>query len=343
MQSSRDRSTRIPASAQRAMDRQMQRSMPAHLKKYQNGSGYVPQHAQKAIMQHMEKTMPAHLKKYSGAYVQQNMVMPNVTASVAAHNMSAAQPIVTSAAQFTPHAPTSVGSQPDMFHPDAAQVPAPDQNNVQQPAPPDPNAPAPSPFDHPVQPYDFIMSPEKPNRKFNLPGANSSIFVRIALFGGGLVALLVIFSLVKGLVTKQPDLASFVTIAQDQQALIHLINNAEDQKDLTSANQNFVATSSLTLPSNQSQIVSYLAKNGHKIESKTLVLRISQSTDAQLEAAAAAATYNQTFRDIISTKLDAYSSDLKQTYDQTSGTKGKAILSDLYDQTDLLKQQLEAN
>lgn len=192
------------------------------------------------------------------------------------------------------------------------------------------------------QEYSFITNPEKPAKQPLLPSGNS-LPQRALLATGGLLALVIIFVIIKSLLGGGgSNLTSFVGVAQDQQELMHLATNASQQKSLTVNDQNFAATSQLSLASSQATIVKYLSTNGHKVNLKTLNLKLSLSLDNQLVNAAAATTYDQTFQEITKTKLTAYLSDLQQTYKQTKGKNGRALLNDDYNQAQLLLTQLNS-
>lgn len=196
-----------------------------------------------------------------------------------------------------------------------------------------PNQPTPT-----VSPdYGFIMEPAKPPRGGLLN--NSSMAVRIAVILGGLLLLLVLFVIFKNLLSSKPKLDSYVTVAQDQQELIHLSTNSAQQQDLSTNNQNLASTAQLSLSSGQAQVVKYLANNGLKAPAKTLGLKVSKSLDQQLVSAEAAGTYNQTFQSIMKNQLNTYMNDMKLAYNQNKGKKGRALLNNQYTQATLLLQQ----
>jgi hypothetical protein len=185
----------------------------------------------------------------------------------------------------------------------------------------------------PSQPYDFITNPPSPQRPSLL--GNSSLPIRIALISGGLLVLLI-----KSLIGGNSNLPLFVTVAEDQQEMVHLATNAALQKDLSVNNQNFAATAKTSLSSTQSQVITYLDSNHVKVKAKALNRKLSLATDKQLTAAAAATTYNQTFQEVMNTQLNGYVTDLKQAFKLTKGQKGHALLNDSYDQAQLLLKQL---
>jgi hypothetical protein len=177
----------------------------------------------------------------------------------------------------------------------------------------------------------------------SLPGGNSTI-LRAVYVVGGLLVLLVIFMIIKGVLSGGSNLTLFVGIAQDQQEIVHLTTITSQQQaqgqTLTTSDQNFAATSQLSLSSAQTAIIQYLANNRQKVKAKTLNLKLSAATDTQLANAATAGNYDQVFQQVLKIKLMAYINDLRQTYKQTNGQKGHALLSDQYKQAQLLLVQL---
>jgi hypothetical protein len=212
-------------------------------------------------------------------------------------------------------------------------------NTPPYPSPPLPPTPKQQPMPQPGA-YDFIVKPLKPTTpKRSLPGlpTPNSLLLRLAYAGGGLLILLILFVIAKGIIVGKPKLDSFVSIAQDQQELIHLATNASTSTSggLSTGNQNVAATVQAVLGSNQIQITKYLSSNHLKTSVKTLGLRINTSLDTQLANAESAGTYNQVFQSTIDSQLVSYTNDLKQAYPE-AGTEGKALLSSDYKQAGLL-------
>lgn len=208
--------------------------------------------------------------------------------------------------------------------------------------PPDSTTPPNTP--HPAS-YDFIMNPQQAPKqpKLKLPGAGpTGLLARVALVGGGLIVLVILFSVIKGLIIKGPDFSGYVTVAEDQQELIHLVSNSasnSSQQNLDTNNQNLAATAQLSLASNQAQVLKYLSENHHKVSSKTLGLRLNTALDTQLTNAQTAGTYDQTFQSIMQSQLNGYMNDLKHTFQTSTGKKGRAMLSSQYNQAVLLLNQ----
>lgn len=218
------------------------------------------------------------------------------------------------------------------------------------PAPPQPNG-----YDYPTQPstptavdptpptqqlYDFIVNPEPAPRESRIPGGNSKI-VRIMIVLGGLLILFVLFSFVKGLIGGGSNTPYLLKVTQDQQQLIHLTTNASKENSLSEENANFAITTNLSIASSQTELITYMAKNGKKIKKKELLLMIDPQTDAQLTASVASNSYNQTFREVMKQSLNTYMSDLQRAFAKTKGKNGQALLTTNYDQAKLLLTKLE--
>jgi hypothetical protein len=334
-QVTRDMNTYMPPHIEQAMAEHLQNTMPGHLKKYQDSSTYVPQHAVDAMQQHLQDTLPPHMKQYAGAYMQQNVIRPGMVVPSGAGAGAAQEP----AQAQTPGQPVSLPSMPTatpvVQTPAQAQAPAP---GVQAPAP-----------DQPPQSrdssYSFITNPAPlPHKSVmeTLPG-NGSLTGRLALVGGVLLVLIILIVITRSLTGGGGgNVAELTNVLQDQQEIVHLAANTININDITTANKNFAATVRLSVGSSQTQIMQYMTDNHYKVNVKQLGLKVSTSIDDQLTAAEAATTYNQTFQQIMNSKLDAYANDLQAAYRVNTGKKGRAILSDSFNQIKLFKVQLAA-
>jgi hypothetical protein len=289
----------------------------------------------------MQRAMPAHLKKYVGPYMQQNIMNQGMNQNMMAPGMGASeQP------HFTPHASTAHFPRPD-FHPTTGQNPTqPTQPNpavAPQPAPAA-GSPAAAVPATPAQPYDFIVNPELAPVKRSFSGLSlggNSLATRLLVASAGLLLLVIIVAVFKSLLSGTSNLPSFVTVVQNQQELIHLSTNATTQAGLPVDSVNFASTAELSLTSAQSALTNYLKVNGNKkISTELASINVSSSVDSQLTAAASAGTYDQTFRQIMQTDLGQYQNSLKLAYQKTTGPKGRALLTSDYHQAQLLVTQL---
>lgn len=190
--------------------------------------------------------------------------------------------------------------------------------------------------------YDFIMNPQKPSRSgFNFSG--TGLGMRLAIAGGGFVVLLIIISiainLFKGSDGSKPAL---LAVAQQQQALIHLTTGLSSQQGISQANLNAGVTINLSVGSEQKALFTYLTKNGYKITLQQVNLGIKPQLDTQLQTAQAAGTYNSTFQSVVGQQLDNYNTLLKRAYQTVKGPKGRALLTQDFNEVTILKQQLNA-
>jgi hypothetical protein len=200
----------------------------------------------------------------------------------------------------------------------------------------------------PTPDYDFIMQQDhKP--KTNLLGTlrGGSMPSRIALVLGGLLVLVVIAILIKNVLGggQAIDVPAMVSVSQDQQELLHLFSdttNITGNQTLSISNQNFVATGQLAISSEQSQLISYLKENGHKISTTQLGLKISSTVDNQITASVTASTYDSTFIQIMQTELATYKQDLAVAYNNTKGPRGRALLKSDYAGAVLLIKQINS-
>lgn len=360
-----------------AMAQHMQKSVPAHLKSYQqDGRAFIPTHVEKAIVEHMQKSVPAHMKEYVGAYVQQNVTfpatggaqphapisVPRTPRPVSAARMPVPQiprqagytrPLGTPSTAELLKSVQATGTIPasPIIQPDQPTTPVPPAPPVQPGSSPDMYPQSPSPFNPEAAPgphstYDFIMNPEQPAtpKKPLLPGSGGgakSIAIRVGMVAGGLIVLLIIFNVVSGLLSGNGNQAQYIAVVQDQHELVHLTTAALEQEGISTSNVNFAATANLSLGTARGDMIVYLGKTGvKKIEPKILGQKISLQTDKQLADAAVASTYNQTFRELMKAKLQRYKLDLQQAYDKTEGPNGRKLLEDQFKQAELLEIQL---
>jgi hypothetical protein len=135
---------------------------------------------------------------------------------------------------------------------------------------------------------------------------------------------------------------ALISVAQEQQEIIHLTTNAtsNSQTGLSTTNQNFAVTAQASLTSDQRQLITYLANNGHKVKDKTLGLKINASLDQELQTAATNSTYDNTFKQTMQTQLSEYQQALQAAYKQTTGPKGRVLLTNQFNASKLLLQQL---
>lgn len=201
-----------------------------------------------------------------------------------------------------------------------------------------PYVPNPAPSSLPPG-YEFMASTPPPKRASSVP---SSMIMRVVIVVVGLIVLLILFSVIKGIFSGGSNKPQLLSVAQDQQELIHLTTNALLVQTLSTSSKNAAITTQLSITSEQSQLLHYMVKTGIKVNAKQLSLKLSLATDKELTDAAAASSYDATLKTILQTKLGVYQKDLKQAYAKTSGPKGRELLKGDYDGAGLLLIQLDS-
>lgn len=349
----------VPDHVERQIVQHMQKTAPGHMKDYVGA--FVQQNIVTPGLQHPAGSQPRAITPHAPIPDRLRLDHSNVPGeqhTVVFHNNlfapdservvavapqtagTAGQPQATQyPGQSQPVYPQSPGPQ---LQPPQGQYPgqqygAPVPPGVPQNMPPQNQPPVPH------TDYEFIVNPGAPPHRSRLPGGGS-LLGRVIVIAIGLILLLTVFSVVKNLLNGNSNTPLLASVAQDQQAVIHLSANALTQKQnqvaFSTTNTNFAVTSQLGLTSQQAELLKYMKLNHKKVSPKTLNLKVSQATDTQLTAAAAASTYDQTFHDIMQAKLNTYLLDLKQAYNATKGQKGQQLLSKDYDAAQLLLTQL---
>jgi hypothetical protein len=336
-------------------------------KAYSDSHAYIPPHVQEAMAKQVEHMSPSHMKQYAGAYVQQNMVqgrgapqsgkvsgpppgyrpVTHLPRKDHFHQYKVQQP--SRAENFLPTDQTPGAQvQPDMGQRPPAllpQQPINSEQQYQQPAAQTYAQPeqVPGPQPNTMPDYDFFMNNQQVSQKKPLlPGSSSSLPVRIGLVVGGIVVLLIIFNVAKGLLAGPSNLPYYMSVIQDQEEIVHLSAAALEQSSLSTANKNFAATAQTSVKSSQTDIVTLVSGSNQKINSKQAALKISAQTDARLTSAASSGTFNPTFNEVMLTQLQTYKNDLNTVYSKTQNVQSKAIVKDQYKQAELLTQQLNS-
>jgi hypothetical protein len=201
--------------------------------------------------------------------------------------------------------------------PQQAPVPSP-QPDVQQASPTTPAAPV------STNPYDFILNPNANQKK--PAAANASGPMRL-LLGIGLIGgiLLIVGLALTQFLPKGTSGESLVGLIQQQQEIIRVSTQAQ-QTAQSETIKGFAYTVNLSVSTSQQQLQGYATKAGTKIDPKQLSLKQDATTDKLLENAKATSTYDSAVKKVLSTLLQDYLDQLKETYKQTSNANLKKIL-----------------
>lgn len=196
------------------------------------------------------------------------------------------------------------------------------------------------PSQPPNNPYDFIVNPVKPPKKSALAG--TSFGLKIALLGGCAVFIIIVLAILFSSVFKNEGNVPFLTaVAQDQSEIIRVTTKANTQA-VSSGAKGLSESVSLSVGTDQQALIAFLNKSGVKLSNKVLGLGLKASTDQSLAAATQASNYDETFENIMQNYLTDYANDLKSAFGNTQNATEKSLLSDQYQNSQLLLQQLQA-
>lgn len=199
--------------------------------------------------------------------------------------------------------------------------------------------------DQPAQnPYDFILSPQKPQKASRFGGGGSGAKNSTALVITGIVVVIIAFFSFLIFLTTRPDpnITNMIGLAQTQQEL-HRVALAGATTASDQGVKNTAVTIELVSLSNQNQTVTYLSKQKKTVPLKILGLKQSKDTDSQLATATENGTYDLAFMQIMQNSLQKYASELKTAYNGTKGTNARALLQQEYADTQGLLKQLNNN
>ncbi len=201
--------------------------------------------------------------------------------------------------------------------PQQAPVPSP-QPDVQQASSTTPVTPV------STNPYDFILNPNANQKKPATVRAKGpmELLLGIGLIGG---ILLIAGLVLTQFLPKGTSGESLLGLIQQQQEIIRVSTQAQ-QTAQSETIKGFAYTVNLSVSTSQQQLQGYATKAGTKIDPKQLSLKQDAATDKLLENAKATSTYDRTVKKVLSTLLQDYLDQLKETYKQTSNANLKKIL-----------------
>jgi hypothetical protein len=210
--------------------------------------------------------------------------------------------------------------------------------------PQQPYTPPPIPAPGQPQPdYGFITNAGPPPKKLSLLPSGSSTMQRALIALGGLVILVIIIVIFVSILTGGKNInASLTSLAARQNELVRIATLGTQQASSQDA-KNFAISAQLSLGSDQQQLISYIASQGHKVGTKELAADQDTKTDSQLNTAAAASTFDTTFSTIMQNELTSYTQELKTTFAKATKQNAKVLLNQEYQNAQLLLKQVPTN
>jgi hypothetical protein len=189
-------------------------------------------------------------------------------------------------------------------------------------------------------PYEFIMQPNSKKTKLSLGGA--SMFRKIALVASGAILLIIVGAVAFSALGPKSSTPALLAVAQQQQEIMRIATDASRKVDSQDVS-NLVVNTNLTLITNQTKLLSYLAtKANTKPNVKTLALGHDAKTDELLKAAASAGSYDRVVAQTLQEQLISYQSLAQTAYEQTKSASAKALLQQDFNDAKALLEQAES-
>lgn len=191
--------------------------------------------------------------------------------------------------------------------------------------------------------YNFLG--EQPKKSFNIPLLGNTLRGRLAVCVIGLLILVILFVVIKGLLTTPPfNKPDLYLVTERQQEILHILSTdvtSNNEGQLSQGEQNFAATASLAIQTSQTQTLTFMADYKYKINSKVLSAVYSTSLDQAFTNALTANTFANYFQSAMETQLQDYQQELKAAYNSTHISGGRGLLRSEYAQTNLLLNEVE--
>jgi hypothetical protein len=191
--------------------------------------------------------------------------------------------------------------------------------------------------------YDFILNSGA--TKTNKISMGNSPLKKV-LIGFGIFVFLIIILIITtsgGGISKATT--AFENIVVAQQKIINVskndfASNSNNQTTQLTTNQlNSLATITAVLSSDQNQILQYLKKSSVAVPSNITTSVTTTALDTQINTAASSGTLSTIYPIFFQTNLTSYIALIKTCYSLTTGTTGRALLTDMYNNATLLLKQ----
>lgn len=187
--------------------------------------------------------------------------------------------------------------------------------------------------------YDFIMSPQKPQRRSLLGG--DPFITKVVVILGGTVLLMIVTAVVVNLFFGgKNNVELLVGLTQTEQEIARL--GAEGENSATQDIKGAAANTTLVLSSHQKALLDYMGEHGREVKNDELNLKKDAETDTTLENARQSSTFDTTYTATMRTLLEDYADELRSAYDASSSQSQKEILNQHYGEVLLLLKQWPA-
>ena len=189
-----------------------------------------------------------------------------------------------------------------------------------------------------TNPYEFILNPQKPQKPKPLQG---SMMRLLLIVGSGVTALVIFLVVIVAFLNsnKSSVTEDMVGLTQIQNEIIR-VSHQGTSDSVQQTTKNLAVTTEYALLTQQTATINYLATYGRKLAPKEVALKQNAQTDQQFALAKSTSTFDLVFSQVMQNTLTDYAASLKQVFNRTTNPDTKALLSDYYEQTQLLISQV---
>lgn len=178
-------------------------------------------------------------------------------------------------------------------------------------------------------PYDFITNPGAPQRSSGFGG--DSMFKRVLIVAGGLVILMIIAAIVMSLLSsgsKGPTQSMKELVITQQEIALMADKGSKDAVDPSIRAK--AITANLSLLSSQAAVKTYLDKSGAGVDKKLIPTSLAADTATTLDTAKSLNRFDESFNELLETRLSNYQKDLQAIYDSTNSEEAKKVIKEAY-------------
>ena len=203
--------------------------------------------------------------------------------------------------------------------------------------------PAQGPQQPVVDPFAFLNESKK--HSFNPLGLFNGLAFRarvIALVGGGLVLIILIFGLSSVFGGNSGiNMTSLYAVLGQQQELINLSTIGTQQSNSSPSYLNFSATMLAAASTDNNKLIQLLSYNHIKVSQKSYILQ--PQADAQLTQAIAVSNFDPVYAAVMLTQLKLYQNVLTNAYSLNTSPVVKSYLKTDYSDINLLLVMLRSS
>jgi hypothetical protein len=186
-------------------------------------------------------------------------------------------------------------------------------------------------------PYQFIMEPPKKQKPSSGLAGNPFIVKLLFIVGSAIVVLIVGAIIINTMFAPKTNVADIVAITQAEQEIIRIASQGPSAAEVST--RDAAISTQLAVTTQQQIWLNYLAQHKRKVPLKELNLKKNTTTDSQLTQAKATSTFDGTYKTVLRNQLEAYIILLKDASDKAGDANEKTVLTNQYNQTQLLIQQ----